>query len=556
MKILPEKPFEKWVWLAAFAVAWLAGLQLSVWDQDEAAYGGFAWNMLHTGNWLVPDFLWSDIHRKTPWHFWTISVSFLFFGANEIALRLPSILAAAATIGLVRYLGARIYNPATAKVAAYILAANYLITLLQKVSVTDANLLFFTTLAVLSLLAYFNTPRKKYQLLFVIGLAGGMLVKGPPILIVTIGILGLTLLFSPQRKHIWSFHPWFLYPIAAFPLLLWGRLAWLTDNGAFLSWMIDWYTVRRVSSEVLGQTGPPGYYLGTMLVFFQPFVALFPAALWLAIKQVKDKTEEQHHAFLLLAWCVSGWVIYEAMGSKLPTYAVGAFPAVALLMSRYLLQLQPKALLEQRSLQLGAVLYFLISTGVVIFLPIMVKTPVGGSLIFTPEALPMAFALSFAILLLSIGVLLLLLRNAYGWAFRAMMLQALLFIGIFWQGILPHMEPARSATRDLAHFAALNSFGEKVILTQNFQLPSLPFYLAANRCRYEEANDMLAWLPALENRRQLLIFNDDNLDQLKIVSREMGLGYRIEKQFRGYISDQGRFTTWYVVRGQRKFELD
>lgn len=554
MKILPEKPVEKWFWVLAFVLAWLAGLKLLVWDQDEAAYGGFAWNILHTGNWLIPDFLWSDVHRKTPWHFWTISWSFLLFGANEVAIRLPSLLAAAGTLLLVRYQSVPLFGKPTAKAATYILAGNYLITLLQKVSVTDANLLFFTTLATLALLNFFKQPHFRHQLLFVLGVAGGLLVKGPPVLILTIGMLGLILLFSPQRKRIFSFHPWLLFPVAALPILFWGRMAWLSDGGAYISWMIDWYTVRRVSSEVMGQSGPPGYYLGTMLVFFHPFVALLPAAFWHAFKSWRKKTEDFNELFMLFAWCISGWVIYEFMRSKLPTYAVGAFPAIALLIGRYLTQLEPKAFLKDRSLQVGAVLYFLISAGICLFLPIMVKTPVGGSPIFEKQAIWLSYVMSFGLLSCSLAVLFLLLRSSFGMAFRVMLLQAVFFIAFFWQGLLPNMDPVRSASKQLAEYAAQNSFGKTIILTKNFQLPSLPFYLSANRCRYQEKSEMTDWLPALESRRQLLIFNDDNLDQLKIISQEMGIGYRIEMKVRGYISDRGRFTTWYVVRGQKNFE--
>ncbi len=554
MKILPDKPAEKWIWLLMFGLAWIAGLQLSTWDQDESAYGGFAWNMLHTGNWLVPDFLWSEIHRKPPFHFWTISWSFLLFGANEFALRLPAILAGIGTIFLVRYQAAPLFGKPAATAAAYILGGNYLITLLQKVSVTDASLLFFTTLSALAILNFFREPKRQYQLHFVIGVAGGLLAKGPPVLIITVGMLGLILLFSPKRKLIIAFHPWLLFPIAAIPMLLWGRMAWLTDGGAYINWMIDWYTVRRVSSEVLGQTGPPGYYLGTMLVFFQPFVALLPAAFWSAWQGWKNKQDDRDHLFMLFAWCISGWVIYELMRSKLPTYAVGAFPAVALLIGRYLTRLEPGALLKNRSLQLGTVLYFLLSLAICVFLPILVKTPVGGSLIFEPQAQWLSYLMAFSLFACSLAVLFLLVKSAYGLAFRAMILQSLIFILFFWQGLLPQMEPVRSATKQVAEYAAENSFGKTVIITKNFELPSLPFYLSAERCRHQESTDISVWIQALESRRQLLVFNDDNIEQLKIISQEAGVGYRIEKQVRGYISDRGRFTTWYVVRGQKSFE--
>ena len=62
---------------------------LALWEQDEAAYAGFAYNMVEREQYLIPDFEWSWPHRKPPLHFWLIASSYKVFGYNEFATRLP-----------------------------------------------------------------------------------------------------------------------------------------------------------------------------------------------------------------------------------------------------------------------------------------------------------------------------------------------------------------------------------------------------------------------------------------------------------------------------------
>jgi 4-amino-4-deoxy-L-arabinose transferase-like glycosyltransferase len=74
---------------------------VSLWDQDEAAYAGFAKTMIESGNWLMPEFMWSEVHRKPPLHFWNIAISYKMFGINEFAVRFPSALFILLTLILV-----------------------------------------------------------------------------------------------------------------------------------------------------------------------------------------------------------------------------------------------------------------------------------------------------------------------------------------------------------------------------------------------------------------------------------------------------------------------
>src|SRR5262249_26071909 len=75
-------------WLSA--AAWLRPLALP----DEGRYVGVAWEMLRSGNWLVPTLNTLPYFHKPPLFYWLTAASLALFGLNEWAARLPSLLAA------------------------------------------------------------------------------------------------------------------------------------------------------------------------------------------------------------------------------------------------------------------------------------------------------------------------------------------------------------------------------------------------------------------------------------------------------------------------------
>ena len=307
----------------------LVGNSISLWDDDEAAYAGFALNMYERGNWTNPEFLWSDVHRKTPFHFWSIAVSYAVFGVNEFAVRFPASLAVLSTALILLCLSGPVFGRAAAAWSFIVFTTSFLCISMAKMSLTDAWLMFFETLAVVSLLRYLNKPSIGWNLLLWTAVSLGILVKGPPIIILIAGVwIGLAIL-HPERKRLIGTHPWFFGFISLLPFLIWAWFSYKNDAGKLLVFLYEWYVVKRIGGVVFGQTGPPGYHFVVAMIAFLPWLPLMLKGFWQTI--AKPRKSPQYSA--ICCWLIFGWGFYELMSSKLPSYAMGAHPAFALAIS-------------------------------------------------------------------------------------------------------------------------------------------------------------------------------------------------------------------------------
>src|SRR5215813_10226343 len=104
------------VWLAA--TAWVRPLTLP----DEGRYVGVAWEMVRSGNWLVPTLDTLPFFHKPPLFYWLTAGAISTLGHNEWSARLPSLLAATgAAVGLFVFLE-RWADRTTARTALLVLA--------------------------------------------------------------------------------------------------------------------------------------------------------------------------------------------------------------------------------------------------------------------------------------------------------------------------------------------------------------------------------------------------------------------------------------------------
>ncbi len=316
-----------WLLMVAAVLFWGNG-SVSLWDEDEAAYALFGKTMLESGDWLVPDFSWSDIHRKTPFHFWAIGASFALFGVNEWALRLPTVLALCWLMWLMWFWGAELWGRRVAAWSLLILMSSLMMPTLAKVALTDGWLLLTSAAAALALMLAMETETedraRRALLYFWLWVGVGILVKGPPIVILAGGMWWVALLTHERgRARLLSWGAVLGAAWAILPFSLWAGAVWYSGRGDFLQFLYDWYVVKRVGGSVLGQTGWAGYHFVVLSLSFLPMLV----AVWSSAGECRRWWQARRGLVCLgLGWLGFGWWFFELMSSKLPTYSLSVQP--------------------------------------------------------------------------------------------------------------------------------------------------------------------------------------------------------------------------------------
>jgi 4-amino-4-deoxy-L-arabinose transferase-like glycosyltransferase len=120
--------------------------QPSLWDIDEGNNAEAAREMLEAGDWVVPTFNYHLRVDKPALLYWLQILAYRTFGVNEFAARLPSALAALATVLVVYELGRRLFDRATGLLAGLILASTIGFSAAAHFANPDALLNLFTVL--------------------------------------------------------------------------------------------------------------------------------------------------------------------------------------------------------------------------------------------------------------------------------------------------------------------------------------------------------------------------------------------------------------------------
>ncbi|MCX6198506.1 MAG: glycosyltransferase family 39 protein [Bacteroidetes bacterium] len=439
---------------------------VSIWDQDEGAYASFAKNMLQTGNWLVPQAMWSEIHRKPPLHFWNIALAFKLFGLNEFALRLPAALLTCFTYVLIFLGGRKLFGKQISFTALQIISTSVLVPIVAKVSVVDSTLLFFTTLCAFSILFVLLHRNKIFVFVFWLSFALALLTKGPPIILFSIIFTVTLFIFHPNRKNLVLLHPWFFLPLAILPFAYWCYLTTLTDGGVFLKWMYDWYVLKRINGSVLGQTGLPGTHLLVMLLCFFPYFMFFPALFKSLISGIRKNTE---HEIIFAAWFFAAWFIYELSPSKLPAYVLPAHVPLAFLLAQILVKKNIPSII---SLLLHYTIQLIIALAIII----------ASCLLPLPSSAAHVFFGVGALLLLSSGISFYVVKIKQN-IIASTIGYGLVFQFLLWFVAIPQIDKLKHVTKEIAGYVEHQFPNNHVVVIGNSQWspPSLPFYLSLNK---------------------------------------------------------------------------
>ncbi len=469
---------DAWILIFFLIVLMAFNGYVSLWDQDEGAYAVLANDMLENGHWLAPECQWCFIHRKPPFHFWSIALAYSLFGMNVFAVRFFTAMAVWATLWLMYKRLRNLINDTVARLSLIILGTNLLVLFIGKVALTDAWMLLFYTWSGLSLWEYLMTEKKSGLIEFYIGMALALLVKGPPFVIFGSILWVLLMIFWPDKKRIISTNPWIWGILAMFPFMFWLYETYL-QNPAYIHWWLDWYVFKRIKQPVLNQTGPPGSYF---LLFGLTFLAYLPFVFYAIFDVFRKKLYRGTVWLYPVLWLLSGWLVYEFLPSKLPAYVLAAYPPLSIMTAKVLYDFG-KGFMPLKIKWLWVVQWIIYAFFSLAALSIYFwglirfhwKPVESRSLSVLITAV-----LFFVLIYLSVVAYQLAMKRDFIRSAGMIIYSSLLLVGGIFAVVYPLSEPLRNATKEVASIIEGRNRKEfdKILITNDFgKPPSLIFYL-------------------------------------------------------------------------------
>lgn len=323
----------------------------TLWDIDEGNNARCACEMLAAENWRVPTF--NSLLRvdKPALLYWLQILGYQAFGIGEFAARLPSALAALATLLLTYELGRRLFGTAAGMLAGLILASTIMFGAAAHFANPDALLTACTTLTFFCFWRGFHEGRVPFVTVSM-SMGLGFLAKGPVGLVLPFGVIFLFLLWSRQVRSL--FERRIGLGVLGFLLVALPWYLWVAVDTKFEFWrgFFGVHNVGRLLNPMENHGGPVYYYVPALILGFAPWSVFLLPVCWCSHGEwTKAKIEKslpaarssafEPHAFLW-CWIVLYVVFFSISRTKLPNYILPIYPAVALLTGHFLMSWQRK----------------------------------------------------------------------------------------------------------------------------------------------------------------------------------------------------------------------
>lgn len=314
------------VLIACFALLGSRGLN----EPDEGRYAEVSREMLKSGDWLVPT-LHGLVHpQKSPIIYWLIAGSFKVFGHHEWAARLPGALAAVGIAWLTFLTGRYLFGTRVGIAATVVLVTSLEFFALARVLTPDMVLTFWITAAIAAFARWISQPqRSRWIWMFFAAMGIGFLTKGPMGIVVPVSAAVAWQIAGRRRGELVKV-PWLRGMALTFVLgLSWFVVVSIKEPRLFHFFAYDELAARFFTRQH-GRYHSPLFFIGVVLVGLLPWTFLLGAAVrWLA-DEFKTRRELAPRWWLIIGWVVPPFLLLSLSGSKLVTYVLPLYPALAL----------------------------------------------------------------------------------------------------------------------------------------------------------------------------------------------------------------------------------
>ena len=339
-----------WLWvLGAFIAIRLLGMALlPLQDTTEARYAAIARLMAESNDWITPWFAPGEpFWGKPPLSFWLQALAFKLLGYHEFSVRLPSLLATLGTLWLLWRLALGMGNRSVAQKALLIHFSMVLVFVAAGAVLTDPFLTLGVTWSLVAFWLAPGQPRWYWRYGFFIGLAIGVLAKGPLAGVLVFGplvIWGLIYRKELAGQHIKAL-PWLSGSLLTLVLSLpWYLLAEWKTPGFLEYFIVGEHLLRFLEPGWEGDRYGSAHEYPKGTIWIHWLQASFPwgvlALAWvfgslLPRKNRRDLLSVAVHPkyVYLLLWTLFTPSFFTLSGNVLWTYLLPTLPALALLMA-------------------------------------------------------------------------------------------------------------------------------------------------------------------------------------------------------------------------------
>ena len=459
--------------LAAIAfVVGLANLERALANPDEGRYSEISREMAVTGDWVTPRLDGIKYFEKPPLQYWATALAYDTLGASEASSRLYTWAAGFFTLFILGYAALRIAGPQVAAASVLALVASPYFMALGGIVTLDMGLTLWTTATFFALLlAEATATQAREQRLWMLvawaSMALAVLSKG----LIGIVFAGAAVFFVMVFTR-------------SFSVL--GRMQWGWGMALFMAIAAPWFIVvshanaefahfffvhehfERFLTHEHRRVQPAWFFVPILLAGFLPWIVALLGAAWLAWRD--RALPAGRFALVALAWSAFIFAFFSASGSKLPTYILPLFPALAFVLGRYL------AIAPCRTLAYSAWLFAALAMailGAAIFLPDFTHDDWNRELYI--DARPAAVAAG-VFLLAAAGRAALALRRQARWeAMTVAALGVVLALGAL--GVAYNALTPRQSGRDIAGAIRPWLASNPRIYSVDYYDQTIPFYL-------------------------------------------------------------------------------
>ena len=320
-------------WIVVF---WKLGAP-SLMDPDEAHYAQLTREMLRAGNWMIPLLDGLPYIDKPVLFHWLQGLAIAIVGETELAMRLPSAIAAVALFWITYWTGDQLFDRRIAIRAWLMLATIPMTFLLASIGVFDMvfTAFLFGSIAVAAVACLRQRLRLQYVSYLLLSLA--VMTKGPVALVLAgLFFLGGLTCGKECRTALLSLR-WatgaVLSVVLSLPWFVWMyyALGWQFVHQYALAGNLYYITQPQTfSNRAFNHT----LYVSTFFAGFFPWSLVVVGGAIDAVRRWRARTKLAPEELLLWMWVGIVFVFFSLARFKVDRYVYPAAPACCLLAAR------------------------------------------------------------------------------------------------------------------------------------------------------------------------------------------------------------------------------